>query len=144
LLVRAAFVVIEVPPLLIFGWLVFDVRVHGSMMLVGLTTILGAFTFAGLGLLVGSRTSSSEVVQGLINFVSLPMYMCSGVFFSADKFPDWSQPIVRALPLTALNDALRKTITDGAGLTDIATQIAIVAAWGVAAFAIALKLFRWR
>jgi ABC transporter DrrB family efflux protein len=144
LLVRAAFVVIEVPPLLFFGWLVFDVRVHGSMILIGLVTILGAFTFAGLGLLVGSRTSSSEVVQGLINFVSLPMYMCSGVFFSADRFPDWSQPIVRALPLTALNDALRRTITDGVGMSGIAPQLAIVAAWGIGAFVIALRLFRWR
>jgi ABC-2 type transport system permease protein len=144
LLVRASFVVIEVPPLLLFGWLVFGVRVHGSLITVALITILGAFTFAGLGLLVGSRTSSSEVVQGLINFVSLPMYMCSGVFFSADRFPDWSQPMIRALPLTALNDALRKTITDGAGLHEIATPIAIVAAWGVGAFAIALKLFRWK
>ncbi len=144
LLVRAAFVVVEVPPLLLFGWVVFDVRVHGSMILVGLITILGAFTFAGLGLLVGSRTSSSEVVQGLINFVSLPMYMCSGVFFSADRFPDWSQPIVRALPLTALNDALRRTITDGVGMSGIAPQLAIVAAWGVGAFVIALRLFRWR
>jgi ABC transporter DrrB family efflux protein len=144
LLVRASFVVLEVPPLLLFGWLVFDVRVHGSMALIGAITILGAFTFAGLGLLVGSRTSSSEVVQGLINFVSLPMYMCSGVFFSADRFPDWSQPVVRALPLTALNDALRRTITDGAGLAEIASPVLVLAAWGVAAFAIALKLFRWR
>jgi ABC-2 type transport system permease protein len=144
LLVRAAFVVIEVPPLLIFAWLTFDVRVHGSFALLSLITVLGALTFAGLGLLVGSRTSSSEVVQGLINFVSLPMYMCSGVFFSADRFPDWSQPVVRALPLTALNDALRRVITDGVGMTAIAPQIAIVAAWGVVAFAIALRLFRWR
>ncbi len=144
LLVRSAFVVIEVPPILLFGWLVFDVHVHGAFAAVALITVLGAFTFAGLGLLVGSRTSSSEVVQGLINFVSLPMYMCSGVFFSADRFPDWSQPVVRALPLTALNDALRSTITDGASLADVAKPLAIVAAWGVAAFAIALRLFRWR
>jgi ABC-2 type transport system permease protein len=144
LLVRAAFVVIEVPPLLIFAWLTFDVRVHGSYVLLSLITVLGALTFAGLGLLVGSRTSSSEVVQGLINFVSLPMYMCSGVFFSADRFPPWSQPVVRALPLTALNDALRRVITDGVGVTAIAPQIAIVLAWGIVAFAIALRLFRWR
>ena len=144
LLVRAAFVVIEVPPLLIFAWLTFDVRVHGSIALLACVTVLGALTFAGLGLLVGSRTSSSEVVQGLINFVSLPMYMCSGVFFSADRFPGWSQPIVRALPLTALNDALRRIITDGVGVTAIATQLGIVAAWGIVAFAIALRLFRWR
>ena len=144
LLIRASFVVVEVPPLLIFARLVFDVRVHGSIVLVAFVTVLGALTFAGLGLLVGSRTSSSEVVQGLINFVSLPMYMCSGVFFSADRFPGWSQPIVRALPLTALNDALRRVITDGVGVTAIATQIGIVAAWGVVGFAMALKLFRWR
>ena len=108
--------------------------------------LLGSF-FEQMGFSAIARHRSKDVVlyrQGLINFVSLPMYMCSGVFFSADRFPGWSQPIVRALPLTALNDALRRVITDGVGVTAIATQIGIVAAWGAVAFAIALKLFRWR
>jgi len=144
LLIRALFVIIEVPPLLLFARLVFDVRMNGSWLLLALVTISGALCFAGLGLLVSSRTSSSEVVQGLINFVSLPMYMCSGVFFSADRFPAWSQPMVRGLPLTALNDALRRIITDGATAPMIARELGIVLAWGVVSFAVALRLFRWR
>ena len=143
LIVRSLFVLVEVPPLLIFGWLVFGVETRGSWLLVAGVTLLGTLTFAGLGLLVGARTSSSEVVQGLINFVSLPMYMCSGVFFSADRFPDWLQPVIRVLPLTALNDALRAVITDGAGVHAVLFPIAVMAIWGVAAFAIALRLFRW-
>ena len=144
LLIRALFVIIEVPPLLLFARLVFDVRMNGSWLLLALVTISGALCFAGLGLLVSSRTSSSEVVQGLINFVSLPMYMCSGVFFSADRFSAWSQPMVRGLPLTALNDALRRIITDGATAPMIARELGIVLAWGVVSFAVALRLFRWR
>ena len=143
LIVRSLFVLFEVPPLLIFARYVFDVQTRGSWALLSVVTLAGTLTFAGLGLLVGSRTSSSEVVQGLINFVSLPMYMCSGVFFSADHFPDWSQPFVRALPLTALNDALRPVITDGAGVSAIARPLIVIAIWGVLAFAAALRLFRW-
>lgn len=143
LIVRSLFVLFEVPPLLLFGWLVFGVETRGSWLLLAGVTLVGTLTFAGLGLLIGSRTSSSEVVQGLINFVSLPMYMCSGVFFSADRFPDWLQPVIRALPLTALNDSLRAVITDGAGLRVVALPVAILVAWGVASFAIALRLFRW-
>ncbi|MEO8877453.1 MAG: ABC transporter permease, partial [Polyangiaceae bacterium] len=144
LLIRALFVLVEVPPLLLFARLVFGVEVHGSYALLGFVTILGGLTFAGLGLLIGSRTASSEVVQGLINFVSLPMYMCSGVFFSADRFPEWAQPVVRILPLTALNDALRRVMTDGANTAGIARELAIVTAWGVVSFGVALRLFRWR
>ncbi|MEO8799776.1 MAG: ABC transporter permease [Polyangiaceae bacterium] len=143
LIVRSLFVIFEVPPLLLFGWLVFGVETRGSWLLLAGVTLVGTLTFAGLGLLIGSRTSSSEVVQGLINFVSLPMYMCSGVFFSADRFPDWLQPVIRVLPLTALNDALRAVITDGAGLRVVALPIAILMGWGVASFAIALRSFRW-
>lgn len=143
LIVRSAFVLIEVPPLLIFAWLAFGVETRGSWAALTIVTLAGTLTFAGLGLLVGSRTSSSEVVQGLINFVSLPMYMCSGVFFSADRFPSWSQPIVRALPLTALNDALRDVVNEGAGLRGVLRPLAIVVAWGVVSFAIALRAFRW-
>ncbi len=143
LIVRSLFVIFEVPPLLLFGWLVFGVETRGSWLLLAGVTLVGTLTFAGLGLLIGSRTSSSEVVQGLINFVSLPMYMCSGVFFSADRFPDWLQPVIRVLPLTALNDALRAVITDGAGLRVVVLPVAILMAWGVASFAIALRAFRW-
>jgi ABC-2 type transport system permease protein len=74
----------------------------------------------------------------------LPMWLLSGVFFSSERFPDAVQPFINALPLTALNQALRGVITEARTLQEISLQLGIVAAWGLASFAVALKLFRWR
>jgi ABC-2 type transport system permease protein len=101
-------------------------------------------TFCGLGLLIASRVSTIEGASGLANLVMLPMWLLSGVFFSSERFPDAVQPYINALPLTALNQALRGIITEGRGLTAIAPQLAIVLAWGLASFTVALKIFRWR
>jgi ABC-type polysaccharide/polyol phosphate export permease len=73
----------------------------------------------------------------------LPMWVFSGVFFSADRFPEAAQPLIRALPLTALNDALRAVILEGAGLASQAGPVALLAAWAAVSFVLALKLFRW-
>jgi ABC-2 type transport system permease protein len=72
------------------------------------------------------------------------MYVFSGVFFSSERFPATIQPIIKALPLTALNDALRSVMTDGEPLAAQATRIAILAAWGVVSFVLALRWFRWQ
>ena len=109
-----------------------------------LTSLLGAMTFCGIGLLVASRVKTIEGASGLANLVLMPMWILSGVFFSSDRFPDIAQPIIKALPLTALNQALRAIMTEGRGLTAIAPQLAILAAWGLASFGLALKIFRWR
>jgi ABC-type multidrug transport system permease subunit len=93
--------------------------------------------------LVASRAQNTQTISGLINLVSMPMYLCSGVFFSAAKFPAVMQPVVRALPLTALNDALRG-VMDGEGFVTIAPRLAVVFVWGALAFAVAVKSFRWR
>jgi ABC-type multidrug transport system permease subunit len=134
----------ELPVLLLFGWLVFGVRVHGSLALLSALVTLGAVVFAGLGLLVASRAQNTQTVGGLMNLVMLPMFMCSGVFFSAEHFPDALLPVIRVLPLTALNDALRMVMNEGAGMLAVAKPVAILAAWGGVSFALALKLFRWR
>jgi ABC-2 type transport system permease protein len=105
--------------------------------------LVGAATFAGLGLLVASRSKTIEGVSGLMNLVMVPMWICSGVFFSAARFPEAMQPVIKALPLTALNDALRAVMIDGAGLTTTLPMLAVVAVWGVLTFAVALKIFRW-
>jgi ABC-2 type transport system permease protein len=73
----------------------------------------------------------------------MPMFLLSGVFFAADNFPGWMQPVVRALPLTALNDALRAIVLDGATLASTWPQLAILGGWGAVGFALALKVFRW-
>jgi ABC-2 type transport system permease protein len=141
---RLAFLPGELVPLLLLGWVLFGVGVHGSILAVALIAVLGALTFAGLGLLVASRTESTEAVMGLMNLVQLPMWILSGVFFSADRFPATVQPLIQALPLTALLNALRAVMNEGAPLAAVAGSLAILAAWGLASFMLALYLFRWR
>ncbi len=141
---RALFVLLEVPVLFGFGWVAFGVRVVGSPLLLLGVAMLGALSFAGIGLLVSSRAQNTQTVGGLMNLVMMPMFVGSGVFFSAGKFPDALQPFVRALPLTALNDALRAVVNEGAGIVDIARPLALLAGMGIVSFALALKLFRWR
>jgi len=144
ILARLAFLVVEVTVLLVFARYAFDVVVNGSIVSLFLVAVLGALTFGGLGLLVASRARTEEGVMGLMNVVSLPMWILSGVFFSADRFPAVIQPLIRALPLTAVVDALRGIMIDGASLAAMALPIGIAAAWCVASFATALAIFRWR
>ncbi len=142
-IMRAMFVLIEVPVLFAFGWLAFGVRIAGSCWLLGAISLLGALTFAGLGLLVASRAQNTQTVGGLMNLVMMPMFIGSGVFFATTNFPDAMQPYLRALPLTAVNDALRSVANQGVGVREVMGSMAILAAWGVASFAAALKMFRW-
>jgi len=144
ILSRLVFLLLEVVALVGFGWLLFGVAVRGSFATLAALTILGAFAFAGLGLLVASRARTIEGVSGLMNLVMLPMWILSGTFFSYARFPDAMIPFVKALPLTALNDSLRAVMIDGAGLLSLGAPVAIVVAWGAVSFAIALKIFRWR
>ena len=144
ILSRLVFLILEVVALVGFGWLLFGVAVRGSLLTLAGVTILGAFAFAGLGLLVASRAKTIEGVSGLMNLVMLPMWILSGTFFSYSRFPDAMIPFVKALPLTALNDALRAVMIDGAAVATLGAPIAIVVAWGAVSFVIALQIFRWR
>jgi ABC-2 type transport system permease protein len=143
-MMRALFVLLEVPVLFAFGWLAFGVRVSGSPLLLLGVSLVGALSFAGIGLLVASRAENTQTVGGLMNLVMMPMFVGSGVFFSAGNFPDAVQPVVRALPLTALNDALRAVVTEGAGIGAIAVPMAWLVGYGVVCFGLALRVFRWR
>jgi len=67
----------------------------------------------------------------------------SGVFFSDERFPAVIQPLIRALPLTALNDALRSTTLEGATLAAQGTRLLILGLWGVISYVLALRWFRW-
>ncbi len=141
---RTVFLFLEVGVLLGFAGVVFDVPIRGSFFALGLVSVIGAMSFAGLGLLVASRARTMEGVSGLMNAVMLPMWILSGTFFSTSRFPDVMQPVVQALPLTAINDALRAVMIDGAPFVSVVPDVAIAAGWGAAAFAGALYLFRWR
>jgi ABC-2 type transport system permease protein len=141
---RLVFLLPEMVILIGAGWLVFGVAVRGSLWLLLVTSLIGAMAFCGMGLLIASRARTIEGASGLANLVMLPMWLLSGVFFSSERFPGRVQPLIRALPLTALNDALRGIITEGRPLPAVAAQLAVVAAWGVASFLLALRIFRWR
>ena len=143
ILSRLLFMVPEVLVLLVFAWLAFGVVIQGSFLAVVALILLGAFTFAGIGLLVASRARSMEAVSGLMNLIMLPMWVLSGIFFSSERFPDWAQPFIKALPLTPLNDALRAVMQEGASLASQWQRLAILAAYGLVTFVLALRWFRW-
>lgn len=144
ILARMAFLGLEVPPIIVFAWLAFDVEVAGSLVALLLVVLLGALAFSGLGLLAASRAKTVEGVSGINNLMMLPMFVLSGVFFPSSRFPDAMQPIIRALPLTALNDAVRGIYNEGISILALPGELAILVGWTVASFAIALKLFRWQ
>lgn len=144
ILSRLAFLFLEVAAVLGFAWLVFGVRVHGSIFAVGLVALLGAMAFSGLGLLVAARPTTIEGVSGLMNFVMLPMWLLSGTFFSSERFPAAVQPFVKALPLTAANEALRALINDGTPLASQWPQLMILGLWALVSFVVALRIFRWQ
>ena len=144
LLSRLIFLVAEVAVLLRFGVLVFGVPVRGSLGALSVICLLGALAFGGLGLLLAARARTIEGVSGLMNLVMLPMWIFSGVFFSSKNFPQIFQPFIRALPLTAVNDALRGVMLQGQGLPALGGELTIITVWLVATFVIALRTFRWR
>jgi ABC-type polysaccharide/polyol phosphate export permease len=141
---RLVFLAGELPLLLGFAWLVFGVPVRGSILLLTALAVLGAFTFTGFGLLIASRARTTEAVTGLMNLASLPMWILSGVFFSADNFPAVMQPFIQALPLTGLVEAMRGVMLDGSTLAGVGAEVTVVAVWGLASLFIAVRIFRWQ
>ena len=141
---RLIFLVPEAGALLLFAYFVLGVPLRGSLFLLVSTSLLGALAFSGLGLLTAARPRTIEGVSGIMNLVMVPMWIFSGIFFSTERFPASMQPFVQALPLTALNDALRGVMLEGTGLVALIPELALLAAWGTVSFVLALKLFRWQ
>ncbi len=144
LLSRILLLVAEVGVLVGFGVLFFRVPLRGSLLDLGVVCLLSSLSFSALGLLLASRARTIEAASGLMNVVMMPMWIASGVFFSSQKFPDMMQPFIKALPLTAVIDALRANMLQGSSLAQIAPQVGIIVFWLAICFALALKLFRWR
>ena len=144
MLSRLGFLVLEVAAVVVFASLVFGFTVRGSWLSLSLITLLGGFTFSGIGLLVAARPTTIEGVSGLMNFIMLPMWLLSGTFFSSERFPQIFQPFIKALPLTALNTLLRAVMNEGATLSPNWIPITILLAWCVISFVVALKIFKWQ
>ena len=140
---RMLFLIPEVVIVLLFAWWAFGVGVHGSVFALAVVIGLGAVSFSGIGVLVASRAQKLETVSGLMNLVMLPMWLVSGIFFSYERFPETALPLIRALPLTPLNDALRAVMLDGAALGSLGVELATLSAYAVVTFVLALEWFRW-
>jgi ABC-2 type transport system permease protein len=143
-LARVLFLGPEVAVPLVFGAVAFGMPVRGSIVSVALVALIGALAFGSIGLLVGSRVRTLEAVSGLMNLSMVPMWVLSGVFFSSSNFPEAVQPLIRALPLTAVVDALRGVVLEGATLGGIRAELATLAAWTIVPFMIGLRIFKWR
>jgi ABC-type multidrug transport system permease subunit len=144
LFMRLGLMVVEVTVITVFGVLAFDVPMRGSIAAFLAACLLGALVFGSLGLLVAARARTVEAASGLMNLIMLPMWVASGVFFSATNFPDVAQPFIQALPLTAVVDSVRGIMLQGLGWGAVAPELAIVSAWLVLSFTLALRFFRWR
>jgi len=141
---RMVFLIPEMIAILGAGALLFGVPVRGSLLALLVVSFLGALTFCGIGALCASRVRTLEGASGLLNLVMMPMWIFSGVFFSIENFPEPMQPALALLPLTALNDALRAIMLDGAGLAGTAGEVGLALVWGLVAFGVALRIFRWK
>jgi ABC-2 type transport system permease protein len=141
---RSLFLVLELAVLTGFGRLVFGTQVQGNLPSLLIAATLGAAAFAAIGFLIGARLTSTEVAGGWMNFVQLPMWLLSGSFFSYERFPEWLQLPIRFLPLTAVNDALRRIYNEGGGLSSVGFELVVLTVWSLLGFGIAIRIFRWQ
>jgi ABC-type multidrug transport system permease subunit len=141
--VRLGMNLVESGLLFLFAFLVFGTTIQGSLGALFIIFIAGNVAFAGIAILTSARTSNTEVANGIINIVSLPMMVCSGVFFSYHNFPEWSIPYIKAFPLTLLADGIRSIFIEGAGYAEISVAALVLFAVGIVTFVAGLRAFRW-
>ncbi|TFG97828.1 MAG: ABC transporter permease [Calditrichales bacterium] len=141
--VRITLNFIESVLLFIFAWLVFDITIQGNIAaLIGIF-IAGNISFAGIAIFVSSHTANTEIGNGLINVVVMPMMVLSGIFFSYHNFPEWAIPYIKKFPLTMLADGIRSIFIEGAGYAEVALPFFILMTIGIVFFAVGLKIFKW-
>jgi len=129
--------------LYVFAYFYFDIRIQGSLLALALVFFSGYCAFAGISILISSRVQNTQSGNGMINIVTMPMFILSGIFFSYHNFPDWLIPYVEVLPLTMLTNSLRGIITEGIGLAQVIQPSLGLFGIGAVCFALGLKFFRW-
>jgi len=141
--VRGGMNFIESAMLFLFAAIVFGITIQGSVAALLVVFLAGNIAFAGIAIFISSRTANTEIGNGYINVVVIPMMVLSGIFFSYHNFPDWAIPVIKKLPLTILADGLRGIFIEGAGFAGIALPSLILFAIGVVFFFAGLRIFRW-
>lgn len=145
-LARIAFALIGALFIILIGHFAFGFTlIHGFITVINMLVLatIGVIVFMGFGFTISGIAKNETSVPPIANIVTLPQFLLSGTFFSINAFPSWLQPISKALPLTYLNDAMRKVAFEGAGLTDVGHQLLILGIWGVGIYAVAVKTFKW-
>jgi ABC-2 type transport system permease protein len=141
--VRVGMNFVESSLLFIFAALVFNITIQGNIAALIIIFLAGNIAFAGIAIFISSHTGNTEIGNGLINVVVLPMMVLSGIFFSYHNFPDWSIPFIKLIPLTMLADGIRSIFIEGAGFAQNTVPTIILLAIGVFFFTTGLKLFKW-
>ncbi|MBX3415626.1 MAG: ABC transporter permease [Pirellulales bacterium] len=143
ILARLFFLLSQAVIVLIFARFVFDVAMLGSWWPLMTLVLFGCVAFCGLGLLAACRARTMETASGIVNLITMPMWLLSGIFFSPDRFPAAVQPLVQALPLTPLVSGMRAVMLEAGGFVAVAPQLAVLALWSVLTFVGAILFFRW-
>jgi ABC-2 type transport system permease protein len=141
--VRIGMNFVESALLFLFAALVFNITIQGNIAALLVIFLAGNIAFAGIAIFISSHTGNTEIGNGLINVVVLPMMVLSGIFFSYHNFPDWSLPFIRIMPLTMLADGIRSIFIEGTGFAQNFLPIVILLTTGVFFFTIGLKIFKW-
>ena len=141
--VRIGINIVEAVLLTFFAWLLFGVVIQGSSVALAMIFMTGNIAFCGMAVFVSSRTANTEVGNGMINAVVMPMTLLSGVFFSYHNFPEWTISVIEKLPLALLVDGIRAVFTEGAGIAETAPAAAGLFVIGAVFFAAGLKIFKW-
>jgi len=129
--------------LFLFAFLVFDIRIQGNLLALLMIVLAGNIAFAGIAVFISSRTARTEIGNGLINIIVMPMMVLSGIFFSYHNFPDWAVPVIRKFPLTMLADGIRSVFIEGAGFDEMTLPFFYLLSIGISFFAVGLKMFKW-
>lgn len=143
---RIGFALLGALFIIVLGHYIFNFTlINGVLTVINMLILatIGIIVFMGFGFVVSGLAKSESTIPPISNIITLPQFLLSGTFFSINNFPVWLQPISKALPLTYLNDAMRKVAFEGAGLWDVRQQILIMVVWGIAIYAVAVKTFKW-
>lgn len=143
LIARFALSFIEAVILFTFAKLFFQIPVEGSLFTAIVIFTAGMICFTGLAILSSCRVSNTNVGNGIVNLVVMPMMIMSGIFFSYHGFPDFMIPIIQKLPLTMIADSIRGVFIEGSTLQELLSPILILTSSGIIFLAIGLKLFKW-
>ena len=143
LIFRMAVVLVTTALIIAVGRLAFHVQMVGSWPMLCGMAVLGTLAFVSIGYLIAAFIRTQQGAEPIINIITFPMMFLSGTFFPVESFPGWLAPVVKALPLTYLSDALRQIMVDGAPLYSMTTDIIVLAGWMAVTLLITIRFFRW-